>query len=302
MYRMEKLVPLIGPTVAGPLGVKHLPRMWLKSVLSAAGLLYAEYVDDDRGFNHRIVEDLGLEPDAWFAYLATMPAYPQTEDYVKAHARNLDAASIEKVNAAIENWERPPERAAEVRARVGLDAPDFRFSARLIDLDDWFTIHRELLAHRAERIEPIVPMVSSAQTGMWGVPHLPRMWIKALLAAVGALPAEWKTGPVCGFDKKLAQTIGLDLDAAVAYIGSELPDYLQFERWVSGRVGPVSDATKAEWAAGFLAMTKGEEAAAADLVEAGAPGLGVRSVILLNDVVDWKYMHDYALERRTAHV
>jgi hypothetical protein len=302
MYRMEKIVPLIGPTVAGPLGVKHLPRMWLKSVLSAAGILYVEYVDDDRGFNHRIVEGLGFEPGAWFAFLATMPTYPQAEDYVKAHARNLDAASIDALNAAIETWERPPERAAEVRERVGLEAPDFRFSARLIDLDDWFTIHRELLAHRAEQIEPLVPMVSSAQTGMWGVPHLPRLWMKALLAAVGALPAEWKTGTVCGFDKKLAQTIGLDLVAATAYIGSELPGYLQFERWVTERVGAVSDATKAEWTAGFLAMTKGEEQAAADLVEAGAPGLAVRSTILLNDIVDWKYMHDYALERRTAHV
>jgi hypothetical protein len=302
MYRMPKIVPLIGPTVAGPLGVKHLPRMWLKSVLSAAGMLYAEYVDDNHGFNNRIVDGLGLEPGAWFAFLATMPTYPQAEEYVQAHASKLDAATIAELNAAIETWERPPERASEVRARVGLDAPDFRLSARLIDLDDWFTIHRELIAHRAEAVEPIVPMVSSAQTGMWGVPHLPRMWMKALLAAVRALPAEWKTGTVCGFDKKLAQTIGIDIDAATAFIASDLPSYLDFERWVIDRVGAVDAATKAEWTAGFLAMQKPPEAAAADLVEAGAPGLPVRGTILLNDVVDWRYMHDAAVDRGAARV
>ena len=38
MYRMQRIVPLIGATVTSPLGVMHLPRMWLKSVLSASGL------------------------------------------------------------------------------------------------------------------------------------------------------------------------------------------------------------------------------------------------------------------------
>jgi hypothetical protein len=302
MYRMTKVVPLLGPTVAGPLGVVHLPRMWLKSVLSAAGALYDEYVDDNHGFNKCIVEGLGLEPDAWFAFLATMPTYPQTEAYVRDHATALDPATIGKLNAEITGWQRPSERAKQVRERVGLDAPDFCFSARLIDLDDWFTMHHELLAHRAEGIEPIVPMVSSVQTGMWGVAHLPRLWIKALLAAVHALPAEWKTGTHCGFDKKLASTIGLDLEAATAYIASELPAYLDFERWVIDRVPAAGDAQKAEWTAAFVAMQKPEEMSAADLVEAGAPGIGVRSTILLNDLVDWKYMHDAAVERRAARV
>jgi hypothetical protein len=299
MYRMERIVPLIGPTVAGPLGVMHLPRMWLKSVLSAAGILYAEYFADNQGFNKRVVDTLGLDPEAWFAFLATMPTYPQTEAYVRDHAA-LDPAAIAELNALIATRERPEEAAAAVRRRVGLDGSNLRVSSRLIDLDDWHTIHQELIAHRSAGVGPIVPMVSSAQVGTWGVPHLPRLWIKALLDAVHALPAEWKTGTACGFDKKLAETIGLDLVAASAYIHSELPSYLHFERWVTERVGTVDDATKAAWAANFHAMQKPAEQSAADLVEAGAPGLAVRGTILLNDMIDWRYMHDHAVERRAT--
>ena len=66
MYRMEKIVPLIGATVQGPLGVSHLPRMWLKSVLSGAGMLWEAYFDNDKGFNHRVVTlRSDFEPEAW---------------------------------------------------------------------------------------------------------------------------------------------------------------------------------------------------------------------------------------------
>jgi hypothetical protein len=300
MYRMERIVPLIGPTVVGPLGVMHVPRMWLKSVLSASGLLWQGYFDNYKGFNQQVVDALGLDPDAWFAFLATMPTYPQAEDYIRAHARALDAASIAALNARIANFERPEENAALVRSRTGIEDSGLRISVRLIDIDDWHTVHGELVDHRASGIEPLVPMVSSAQTGMLGIPHLPRLWIKALLAAVKALPAEWKTGTGCGFDKRLAETIGLDLVAACAYIGDELPTYVQFERWVADRIENPDAATKAAWVTTFSNLQKPEDVATAELVECGAPGLSLRGTILLNDLVDWKYMHDRAVAHRVT--
>lgn len=300
MYRIERLVPLIGATVAGPLGVVHLPRMWYKGILSAAGMLPAEYFDNYKGFNAKVCDGIGLEPDAWFAFLKTMPTYPQAEDYVKAHATKLDAASIAALNELILNFPRPEENAAMVRARLGIENPTFNNSAALINYDDWCAIHEELVSHRADGIEPIVPMVSSGQTGMLGVPHLPRLWMKAFLSAVNALPEEWKTGMSCGFDKRVAGMIGLDLPATSAYINSELPTYLQFEAWVSDHISQPDNTTKAKWTAEILALQKSEEAWTDERVEAGAPTLTLRGTILLNDMVDWKHMYDAVADKRVT--
>jgi hypothetical protein len=298
MYQIRRIVPLIGPRVAGPSGVLFLPRMWLKSVLSAAGLLYEGYTDYYRGFNQFVVDAIGLEPDPWFAFLKTMPTYPQTEEYVKANATKLDAASIAASNQRILTFERPEENAAPVREKAKIDAPDLRLSSMLIDYDDWYTVREQLLEHRAEGIEPIVPMVSSAQSGLLGIPHLPRLWMKAMFAAVHALPAEWKTCRNCGFDKRVAGMLGFDIGEAEDFIHAELPSYVEFEAWVRKHIPNADAATRAKWAAEIVALQKTDEMAVADLAEAGLPGLTVRSTILLNDLVDWRYMHDHAMGQR----
>jgi hypothetical protein len=285
MYRMQQITPLIGATVTGPLGVMHLPRMWLKSVYSAGGVLWDAYFDNYKGFNAQVCDGLGLEPEAWFAFLATMPTYPQAEDYVRAQ---------------IASYPRAAEGAAATRARTGITDANVTNSALLINYDDWLTMHEELLAHEGDGIEPIIPMVSSGTVGLAGIPHLPRMWMKALLSAVHALPAEWKTGVVCGFDKRCADTIGLDLVATSAYINNEKPTYLQFEAWVLDHIAAPSEATKAEWIAQFNGMKKAEAQAAAEVIECGATDPSLRGTILLNDMVDWKHMHDHVVAARVT--
>jgi hypothetical protein len=300
MYQIDPLIPLVGPTVAGPLGVTHLPRMWFKGVLSAAQALPDTYFDNYKGFNKKVVDALGLEPEPWFAFLATMPTYLEAEEYVRAHATHLDAASIAALNADIASVERPEANAAVVREVVGFNAPGFANSAMLINIDDWWAIHKELIAHKNAQLAPIVPMVSSAQAGPLGVPHLPRLWVKALLRATGALPNEWKSGLECGFDQHLATLTGLDLAAAVAYVHGKLPDYLTFERWFVHSVGPIDDARKAEWSASVVALQQPEDRAQANLAEAGATELQTRDTILINDLVDWKHMYDHVAGRKLA--
>lgn len=299
-FRIRRIVPLISPRVAGPLGIVHLPRMWLKGILSAAGMLYEGYTDTNRGFNQFVVDGIGLEPDAWFAFLATMPTYPQTEDYLKAKAAKLDPASIAATNQEILGYVRPEDRAAPVRERVGLDAPELRHSAVLVDYDDWCSFHEQIVEHRAEGVEPIVPMVSSAETGLLGVPHLPRLWAKALLNAARALPSEWKTCGNCGFDKRVAGMIGLDIDATEQYIHGQLPSYVRFEAWVREQIPPFDAATREKWTAEILAMEKTDEMSRADLAEAGYSGTSTRNTILLNDLVDWRHMHDHVVTQRKA--
>src|SRR5208337_2092319 len=104
----------VGPTVAGPLGVSFLPRMWLKGILSAARALPDTYFDDYKGFNKKVVDALGLQPEAWFAFLKTMPTYLEAERYVKEHAAKLDTASIAALNADIASAPRQEENAAKV--------------------------------------------------------------------------------------------------------------------------------------------------------------------------------------------
>lgn len=300
MYRPQRLVPLIGATVPGPLGVVHLPRMWLKAILSAAGMLPEGYYDHYFGFNQRVVDGLGLEPEPWFAYLATMPAYPETERYVLAHATKLDPPSIAAVNAEILTFPRAEESAAKVRERAGIADATYNNSAMLINFDDWCTTHHELVEHRDEEIEPQIPGVSSSQIGMLGIMHLPRLWMKALLAGVGALPEGWNSGH--GFDKRVADTVGFDLAAACAFIHAELPQYLVFERWVAERIGPVDEARRFRCNELFRNRQKSEEKAAEERAEVGAAELTHCDVITLNDMVDWKYLHDRAVARRAATV
>jgi hypothetical protein len=298
MYRMERLVPAIGATVAGPLGVVHLPRMWLKGVLSAAGMLWEGYFDDYKGFNQFVSDRIGLDPEKWFPYLATMPTYAEAERWVRANATKLDPASIAASNEFVLTFLRPEENAARVRQRVGLTDASFRNSAMLINLDDWCTIHDELVAHKDEGIEPVIPGVSSSQAGLLGVLHLPRLWMKALLTGVKALPEGWNSG--FGFDKRVADTVGFDLDAACAFIHAELPQYLAFEQWVVDRAGPVTDAKRTEWNAAIRAREKPEDKAAEERAEVGVPEMTHREVIMLNDMVDWQYLHDIAVDRKAA--
>ena len=95
--------------------------------------------------------------------------------------------------------------------------------------------------------------------------------------------------------------IGLDIEAASAYINSELPNYLQFEGWVRDHIAEPDAATKAKWIAEIAAMKKAEEQGAAEVIECGATDPTIRGTVMLNDMVDWKYMHDHIVSKRVAH-
>ncbi len=140
--------------------------------------------------------------------------------------------------------------------------------------------------------------VSSSTTGPLGIPHLPRLWIKALLTAFKALPAGWNSGS--GFGKVVTDAIGINLDAARAYIHSELPNYLEFEHWVAANLEPHDLATMARRIWTIRGRRKPEKQAAKERAHAGFPTLGFREATMLNDVVDWTYVHRLVVERRTA--
>src|SRR5579863_3477301 len=102
---MNTIVPLISSGVSGPLGVLHLPRLWLKASLEMRGKLAPGYPGAGKGYDQMVIEGLGLKRDAMLEFIkTTRPTYPQFEAWVKQHATKLDTGSIEKLNNAIRGY------------------------------------------------------------------------------------------------------------------------------------------------------------------------------------------------------
>src|SRR5438477_6915111 len=100
---MNTIVPLISSGVAGPLGVLHLPRLWLKLSLEARGKLAPGYPGLGKGYDLMTCNALGLNPDAVKKFIAdSRPTYPQFEAWVKKQPGvRLDKASIYKHNQSV---------------------------------------------------------------------------------------------------------------------------------------------------------------------------------------------------------
>ena len=57
---MSKIVPLISSGTAGPNGVLHLPRLWQKVSLEAAGKIADGYPGIGAGYDSMVIDALGL--------------------------------------------------------------------------------------------------------------------------------------------------------------------------------------------------------------------------------------------------
>jgi len=138
---MQQIVPTVSSSAVGPLGVCHLPRMWLKILLHAKGLLPPGYRHGTGGFDERTALNLGFDRDDFIKFIETkLPTYVECEAWVRDHAKHLDAETIRKHNQGIHR-EKPAAAAAAQRAYVGLDDPTVLDATLLNDLDDWMTVH-----------------------------------------------------------------------------------------------------------------------------------------------------------------
>jgi hypothetical protein len=100
---MSQIVPLISSGVAGPLGVLHLPRLWQKASLAAAGKLHPDY--PGCGKDGMTLTALGIEEAKFLEFIATRPSYPQLESWVRAYPGvKLSKADVYKHNAAIRGY------------------------------------------------------------------------------------------------------------------------------------------------------------------------------------------------------
>ena len=141
-------VPLISSGTAGPLGILHLPRLWQKLSLEAAGKLAAGYPGCGRGYDAMTCAAFGLDEAAVKQFVGEQkPAYPQFEAWVKSKATSLSPESIEKHNAAIQGYIHDDATRQSILSANGLadDSSAPLDAINLHNLDDWFEFHQAVL-------------------------------------------------------------------------------------------------------------------------------------------------------------
>jgi hypothetical protein len=145
---MNTIVPLISSGVAGPLGVLHLPRFWLKVSLESTGKLAPGYPGCGKGYDQMVLDGIGLQRDATINYIKqNKPTYPQFEAWVKKNATKLDKGSVETLNAAIRGYNHDDGTRKSILGASGIpdDASACKDAVNLNNLDDWYEFHQAAL-------------------------------------------------------------------------------------------------------------------------------------------------------------
>jgi len=139
---MSQIVPLISSGVAGPLGVLHLPRLWQKASLAAAGKLHADYPACGKGYDGMTLGNLGIPEDAFLAFIATKPTYIQLEEWVKTYPGvKLTKADLYKHNQAILGYIHDDATRKSILDAAGVkdESTVNPGAVDLNNLDDWQT-------------------------------------------------------------------------------------------------------------------------------------------------------------------
>jgi hypothetical protein len=141
-------VPMISSGVAGPLGALHLPRLWLKVSLEAAGKLAAGYPGLGKGYDQMTCDALGFDGNAAIEFIkANKPTYPQFEAWVRQNAKKLTKADIQKHNLAILGYIHDDGTRKGILSANGLpdDGSVLPGAVDLNNLDDWYEFHQAVL-------------------------------------------------------------------------------------------------------------------------------------------------------------
>jgi len=146
---MDTHIPLISTRTIGPLGLAHLPRLWLKMRLSAKGKLAEGYRAGEGGFDGMLLKTLGIEYDAAVAFIsASQPSYLAFEAWIEENAKpeSLTSEAIDEFNNRILSFPKPKPGRIETLELLGLPQSDKEWlGTDLNDLEDWHGVHLALL-------------------------------------------------------------------------------------------------------------------------------------------------------------
>ncbi len=142
----KKIVPLISSGTAGPLGVVHLPRLWLKLSLAAAGALPEGYDECGDGFDAMTLNTLGLDRAKTIEYVRTAkPSYMTFEKWVVANGK-IDRAAIALHNKAVTGYNHGDEKGRSMRDASRIEDAAVRDAVMLNTIEDLDELHRELVS------------------------------------------------------------------------------------------------------------------------------------------------------------
>lgn len=140
---------MIPCNVAGPIGVLHLPRLWLKVSLDSVGKLASGYPAIGKGFDQIVINTLGLNADAVRAFIKEKkPTYAEFETWVKSQPGvKLDRANVYKLNSTILGYHHDDETRRDILKSAGYPDNGSVTSAavELNALDDWACFHAAVL-------------------------------------------------------------------------------------------------------------------------------------------------------------
>jgi hypothetical protein len=142
-------VPMIPSTAAGPLGVLHLPRLWLKVSLEARGKLAEGYPGIGKGYDQMVISGLGLDASAVRNFITeNRPTYQQFESWVKAQPGvKLDRASVYQLNQSLLAFHHDDETADEILKAAGYpkDGSVCGSAMELNAVEDWQCFYDNVL-------------------------------------------------------------------------------------------------------------------------------------------------------------
>ncbi|CAN5441988.1 hypothetical protein BH23VER1_BH23VER1_34650 [soil metagenome] len=144
----------------------------------------------------------------------------------------------------------------------------------------------------SDSMSKIIPTISSGTAGPLGVLHLPRLWQKASLAAVGKLQDDYPAAG-SGFDQMVLDGIGIDRQEFLDYISAEKPTYTACEAWVlSKKGGALDQGTVATLNASIVGYNHDDSTRSSILGSVGRADDGsVLDAIGLNNLDDWHCFH-----------
>jgi hypothetical protein len=141
-----KVVPHVSSSTAGPLGVLHLPRLWAKLTLGAAGRLPEDYDECGPGFDQMTLSTLKLNRDKVMEYLRThKPTYVQFERWiVEQNGGKIDSEAVQKHNDAVRGYNHGDDRAESIRKACGVTDSNIKDAVTLNNLEDLDALHQQV--------------------------------------------------------------------------------------------------------------------------------------------------------------
>jgi hypothetical protein len=143
---LQNVVPIISSDTAGPLGAIHLPRLWTKLTLSAAGLLPAGYDECGAGFDQMTLTALGLDRQKTIDFVKNnKPKYIEFEEWVIAqNGGSISHDRIKAHNDAVRGYHHSDELAAKMRGSSGIKNTAIKDAVTLNTIEDLDDVHAQV--------------------------------------------------------------------------------------------------------------------------------------------------------------